>query len=52
VRCRAIAAQFMDDQIIALFELTLQDDEISSRAKLPRRADCDRFSFHGIARTT
>lgn len=28
MRCRAIAAQFMDDQIIALFELTLQDDEI------------------------
>ena len=28
VRCRAIAAQFMDEQIIALFELTLQDDEI------------------------
>ena len=27
-RCRAITAQFMDDQIIALFELTLQDDEI------------------------
>ena len=28
MRCRAIAAQFMDSQIIALFELTLQDDEI------------------------
>lgn len=28
MKCRAIAAQFMDDQIIALFELTLQDDEI------------------------
>ena len=28
MQCRAIAAQFMDDQIIALFELTLQDDEI------------------------
>lgn len=28
MRCRAIAAQFMDDEIVALFELTLQDDEI------------------------
>ncbi|WP_282128468.1 endonuclease [Roseobacter litoralis] len=28
MRCRAIAAQFMEDEIIALFELTLQDDEI------------------------
>lgn len=28
MRCRAIAAQFMDDKIVALFELTLQDDEI------------------------
>jgi len=26
--CRAIAAQFMEDQVIALFELTLEDDEI------------------------
>ncbi|MEE1655692.1 endonuclease [Microvirga sp. CF3062] len=28
VRCRAIAAQFMDDNLIALFELTLQDGEV------------------------
>lgn len=28
MRCRAIAAQFMDDEIVALFELTLQDDDI------------------------
>lgn len=28
MRCRAIAAQFMADNIIALFELTLQDEEI------------------------
>lgn len=28
MRCRAIAAQFMDDGVIALFELTLDDDEI------------------------
>lgn len=28
MRCRAVAAQFMDDNIVALFELTLQDDEI------------------------
>lgn len=28
VRCRAVAAQFMDDNIIALFELTLQNDEV------------------------
>ena len=27
-RCRAIAAQFMEDRTIALFELTLQDGEI------------------------
>lgn len=28
MRCRAIAAQFMDESIVALFELTLQDDEV------------------------
>ena len=28
MRCRAVAAQFMKHQAIALFELTLQDDEI------------------------
>lgn len=28
MRCKAIAAQFMDAQVVALFELTLQDDEI------------------------
>ncbi|MGC9417810.1 MAG: endonuclease [Rhodovulum sp.] len=28
LRCRAIAAQFMDDSVIALFELTLQDGEV------------------------
>jgi hypothetical protein len=28
MRCRAISAQFMSDQVVALFELTLQDDEI------------------------
>lgn len=28
MRCRAIAAQFMDGGIVALFELTLQDDEV------------------------
>ncbi|MCA3716707.1 MAG: endonuclease [Brevundimonas sp.] len=28
VRCRAVSAQFMDDGVIALFELTLHDDEI------------------------
>ena len=28
MRCRAIAAQFMADEVVALFELTLQDDEI------------------------
>lgn len=28
MRCRAIAAQFMDDDIVALFELTLQDGEM------------------------
>lgn len=28
MRCRAISAQFMTDQIVALFELTLQDDEV------------------------
>ena len=26
--CRAIAAQFMADDVVALFELTLQDDEV------------------------
>jgi hypothetical protein len=28
MRCRAIAAQFMENEIVALFELTLQGDEI------------------------
>ncbi len=28
MRCRAIAAQFMDDRVVALFELTLHDEEI------------------------
>ena len=28
MRCRAIAAQFLEDAVIALFELTLQDSEI------------------------
>ncbi|MCY4395519.1 MAG: hypothetical protein OXC10_10320 [Rhodospirillaceae bacterium] len=28
MRCRAIAAQFLDDQVVALFELTLQNEEI------------------------
>jgi hypothetical protein len=28
VRCRAISAQFMDDGVVALFELALQDDEL------------------------
>jgi hypothetical protein len=28
MRCRAIAAQFMENQIVVLFELTLQGDEI------------------------
>lgn len=28
LRCRAIAAQFMSDATIALFELTLQDDQV------------------------
>ena len=27
-RCRAIAAQFMDEHVIALFELTLEHDEV------------------------
>ena len=28
MRCRAIAAQFLKDEVVALFELTLQADEI------------------------
>lgn len=28
MRCRAVAAQFMDEQVVALFELTLQGDEV------------------------
>jgi hypothetical protein len=28
MRCRAIAAQFMEDGIVALFELTLREDEV------------------------
>lgn len=28
MQCRAFSAQFMADQVVALFELTLQDDEV------------------------
>lgn len=28
MRCRAISAQFMEDGVVALFELTLQEDEV------------------------
>ena len=28
MRCRALSAQFIANKIVALFELTLQDDEI------------------------
>jgi len=28
MRCRAVSAQFMEDGVVALFELTLQDDEV------------------------
>jgi len=28
MRCRAVAAQFMDDNVVALFELTLNNDEV------------------------
>lgn len=28
MHCRAIATQFLDNDVVALFELTLQDDEI------------------------
>lgn len=28
MRCRAVSVQFMADEVVALFELTLQDDEI------------------------
>lgn len=51
MRCRAIAAQFMADRVVALFELTLQDDEIKvveerhyrlvPAKSLDRRALCD-----------
>lgn len=28
LKCRAVSAQFMDEGVVALFELTLQDDEV------------------------
>ena len=28
MQCRAVSAQFMDDEVVALFELTLQNDEV------------------------
>lgn len=28
MRCRAIAAQFLSDEVVTLFELTLRDGEI------------------------
>jgi len=46
MRCRAIAAQFMEDSVVALFELTLQDDEVKvveeRHYKLVPAADLDR----------
>lgn len=46
MRCRAIAAQFMDEGVIALFELTLQDEEIKvveeRHYKLVPASDLDR----------
>jgi hypothetical protein len=49
MRCRAIAAQFMGDNVIALFELTLQADEIKvveeRHYKLVPAKDLDRNSL-------
>ena len=45
LRCRAISAQFMDEGVVALFELTLQDDEVrvvdERHYKLVPAADID-----------
>lgn len=45
MRCRAVSAQFMDDGVVALFELTLQDDEVKvvdeRHYKLVPAADLD-----------
>ena len=45
LRCRAVAAQFMDEGIVALFELTLQDDDVrvvdEKHYKLVPAADLD-----------
>jgi hypothetical protein len=45
MRCRAVSAQFMDDSVVALFELTLQDNEVrvvdERHYKLVSAADLD-----------
>lgn len=49
MRCRAISAQFMEDGVVALFELTLQDDEVrvveERHYKLVPATDLDRVAI-------
>lgn len=49
MRCRAVSAQFMEDGIVALFELTLQDDQVKvvdeRHYKLVPAADLDANSI-------
>ncbi|GAB3471982.1 hypothetical protein [Azotobacter salinestris] len=36
--CRAVSAQFMSDDRIAMFELTVQDGEVKAQAKAVKQA--------------
>ncbi len=49
MRCRAVSAQFMDESVVALFELTLQEDEVrvldERHYQLVRSADLDQAAI-------
>lgn len=53
LRCRAIAAQFMAEGVVALFELTLQDDDIKvvdeRHYKLVPASDLDQAAIRNYA---
>jgi hypothetical protein len=50
LRCRAVAVQFMDDAVIAMFELTLQDETIKvARERHYRLVRHDRLDPTSIA---
>lgn len=54
MRCRAISAQFMEGGVVALFELTLQDDEVKvveeRHYKLVPATELDNFAIRDYRR--